>query len=194
MTPERKEIIKLTTKELLLSFFDGWAKIETIFGYPWQRAEAYEYLRERVKEKDNYYTKLWKLEKLGYIRRYKKERESVITLTTLGENKVKYYLVEKMKISVPEKWDKKWRIVAFDIPNDQKTARNILSSKLKKLGFIRLQKSIFVFPYDCKKEIDYLKEIYQIKPYVQYILADQIDSEADLLNHFLNKGFLKKEY
>lgn len=194
MTPERKEIIKLTTKELLLSFFDGWASIETIFGYPWQRAEAYKYLRERVKNKDSYYTKLWKLEKQGYIKRYKKEKESIITLTTFGKNKAKYYLAEKITIPVPEKWDKKWRIVAFDIPNNKKTARNILANKLKKLGFIRLQKSIFVFPYDCKKEVDYLKEIYQIKPYVQCILADQIDSEADLLNYFLNKGILRKEY
>ena len=112
-------------------------------------------------------------------------------LTDHGKDKVIKYMIADFKIFIPEKWDKKWRIVVFDIPNEKKTARDILASKLKKLGFIRLQKSIFVFPYDCQKEIDYLREVYEIKPFVQYIVAESIDTEVVLMDYFIENGVIR---
>ena len=53
-----------------------------------------------------------------------------------------------------ENWDGKWRMVAFDIPNSHRKGRNALNYRLKMGGFYELQESIFLYPYDCKKEID----------------------------------------
>ena len=191
MKSELKEKIRLTSREILFSFFDGFAEIEKIFGYQWQRRNAEGYLNQRNIDKNDYSTKLWQLEKRGYIARYLKEKQNNIVLTDHGKDKVIKYMIADFKIFIPEKWDKKWRIVVFDIPNEKKTARDILASKLKKLGFIRLQKSIFVFPYDCQKEIDYLREVYEIKPFVQYIVAESIDTEVVLMDYFIENGVIR---
>lgn len=80
--------------------------------------------------------------------------------------------------------DKKWRIVTFDIPEKFKKARNALREKLKDLGFLKYQKSIFIYPYECKDEIDFVIEFFDIRPFVRYIEAENLDNEIDFKRRF----------
>lgn len=107
-----------------------------------------------------------------------------ITLTDKGKEKALTYDLEKMEIKKPKQWDKKWRVVLFDIPENRKKIREILRFHLKKLRFYEFQKSVFVYPYDCKDEIDYLIEFYDIRKFVRFIIADSIDNEMHLKEHF----------
>lgn len=89
------------------------------------------------------------------------------------------------EIVIPRvKWDKKWRIVMFDIPERLKKIRESLRYHLKRVGFIELQRSVFVFPFDCKKEIEYILEFYNIKKFVSIVVAHEIDNELHLKNKF----------
>lgn len=108
-----------------------------------------------------------------------------LILTEKGKQKVLRYDMEKMRIKFM-RWDGKWRIVLFDIPERQKPARDALRSKLKKLGFFEFQKSIFIHPFDCIDEIYFLVEFFQIKPYVRYGIIEKIDNELHLKKHFTN--------
>lgn len=83
-----------------------------------------------------------------------------------------------------KKWDSQWRIVIFDIPERFKKARNALSLTLKKMGFYPLQKSVFVHPFECADEIDFVIEFWNMRPYVRLVLATHIDNELHLKNHF----------
>ncbi len=76
-----------------------------------------------------------------------------------------------------EKWDGKWRMVAFDIPNKCRKGRNALNYRLKMGGFYELQESIFLYPYDCKKEIDDFVKLFKIEKYVRFGLLDFIDNQ-----------------
>lgn len=107
-----------------------------------------------------------------------------IVLTSEGKKKALTYDLDKMQIKKPVKWDKRWRIVLFDIPNKQKKIRDILRFHLKKLGFYEFQESVFLHPYDCKDEIDYLIEFYDIRKFVRFIITDSIDTELHLKSHF----------
>lgn len=107
-----------------------------------------------------------------------------IVLNEEGKRKALSYKIEEMKIEKPICWDKKWRLVAFDIPKNLKKTREALRFHLKRLGLRQLQKSLFVFPYDCKNEIDFIIEIYSIRPFVRHIIADQIDNELHLKKQF----------
>ena len=49
-----------------------------------------------------------------------------------------------MTVSIPKKWDGKWRIVGFDIPEKKKTSKRSSKKKMRELGFITLQK-VFCF-------------------------------------------------
>ena len=105
-------------------------------------------------------------------------------ITQKGQSRVLKYNIEKIKISTPKKWDKKWRLIIFDIPENKKLGRNILRELLKRLGFCQYQKSVWIYPFDCRNEIDFIKEIYEIRPYVKLVVAEKIDDESKYLDFF----------
>jgi DNA-binding transcriptional regulator PaaX len=113
-----------------------------------------------------------------------KDGSITIILTAEGKKKALTYQLDEMKIKKPSNWDKKWRLVLFDIPENRKKIREILRFHLKKLGFRELQKSVFVHPFDCKDEIDYLIEFYDIRQFVRFMIADSIDNELHLKQKF----------
>ena len=113
-----------------------------------------------------------------------KDGSVTLVLTENGKKKVLTYQLDEMRIKKPEKWDRKWRVVLFDIPEDRKKIREALRYHLKNLEFYEFQKSVFVHPYDCKNEIDYLIEFYDIRKFVRFILADEIDNELRLKQYF----------
>jgi DNA-binding transcriptional regulator PaaX len=118
-----------------------------------------------------------------------KEKENsdgtiTLILTEKGKQKALTYNIDEMKIKKPTQWDKKWRIVLFDIPDKIRKTRDILRYHLKNLGFYEFQESVFIHPYDCKDEIDYLIEFYDIRRFVRFIIADSLDNELHLKNHF----------
>lgn len=76
-----------------------------------------------------------------------------------------------------EKWDGKWRIVAFDIPEKYRKGRDALRQKLKKIGFCELQKSILITPYKCKEEIENLIKFFELGKYVRFGVLESIDNE-----------------
>jgi len=104
------------------------------------------------------------------------------------------FLTEKGKIKAvhckfPEllknkQWDEKWRIVIFDVPEKIRKGRNALRSKLKELGFYELQKSVFVFPYECQKEIRFIIKFFRMEKYARYGVLSAIDNDADLRKVF----------
>ena len=49
-----------------------------------------------------------------------------------------------------EKWDKQWRVVSFDIPEKVRYSRLKLRITLRDIGFVKLQNSLWAYPYDCK--------------------------------------------
>lgn len=113
-----------------------------------------------------------------------KDGSLTITLTENGKRKALTYKIDKMKIKKAQKWDKKWRIVLFDIPEKKKKVREALRYHLKNLDFFEYQKSVFVHSYDCKNEIEYIIEFYNIRKYVRFITADSLDNELHLKHHF----------
>jgi len=108
-----------------------------------------------------------------------------IQLSEKGKKVIKEIEFNNMKINQPNKWDGKWRVIAFDIPRTApKNSRDYLRHKLKELKFYPLQKSIFAHPYPCEKEIEILCEFYQLWPYVNILLVEKISNDQDLKKHF----------
>lgn len=113
-----------------------------------------------------------------------KDGKFIVKLTEKGKRKVKEIQYEKLKIEKPDVWDGKWRIVTFDIPNKKNAAREALRRKIKELGFYFLQKSVWVYPYPCEKEIQFLVELFEVWPYVDIIVAKEISNDVKLKKHF----------
>ena len=89
-----------------------------------------------------------------------------------------------MAIKKPRRWDGHWRIVLFDIPEKRRLGREALRSKLKQLGFYQLQKSCFIHPFECKSEIDFVCELFEVSPYVNFVVAKEIEGQTLLQKFF----------
>ena len=125
---------------------------------------------------------LYESKLIGY--RERADGAVTVTLNAAGKQKALTYKVDEMKIPVPARWDRKWRFVLFDIPHEQKRARDALRLHLKRLGFYQFQKSVFVLPYECQNEIEFLIELYDLRPFVRVIEAAHLDNEVHLKDIF----------
>jgi len=116
----------------------------------------------------------------------KKENEDgiiAVSLTEKGKFKALNFQLNNIK-NKKEKWDGKWRMVAFDIPEKYKKGRDALRHKLKKIGFCELQKSVFITPYNCEKKIGLLVEFFELEKYVRFGILESLDNEKYFLNFF----------
>lgn len=106
-----------------------------------------------------------------------------LIVTDAGKERALIYKVDAMTIPHQTKWDGKWRIVIFDIPEYAREARDALRNRLRQIGMKELQKSVFIHPYPCDDEINFLVEFYQVRPHVRLITAETLDNGL----HFKNK-------
>ena len=88
--------------------------------------------------------------------------------------------------STGQKWDKKWRVVIFDIPQELHDKRNIFRARLKSLGFYMVQKSIFAFPYPCEEELARYCNQLKIGDYINVLLADDLGYINDEVKKYFN--------
>ncbi len=107
-----------------------------------------------------------------------------MVLTDKGKEKIITFNIDNLEIKKPKIWDKKWRIVIFDIPEKKRQARDVLREALKRMNFYELQKSVFIHPYPCQDEIDYIVEYYDIRLYVRILTAIELDNEIHLKKIF----------
>jgi DNA-binding PadR family transcriptional regulator len=109
----------------------------------------------------------------------------VVELTEKGKRKVKEIEFNELAVKKPNSWDKKWRVVIFDIPDKyRRRSRDALRDKLKAIGFYQLQKSVWASPYPCESEIQFLCELFDINPFVNIIVAESIYDDVKLKKHF----------
>ena len=83
-----------------------------------------------------------------------------------------------------EQWDKKWRMVAFDIPNTCRKGRDAIRYRLRLGGFYELQESMFIYPYDCERDIRDFVVLFKLEKYVRFALLDFIDGQDSLIKLF----------
>lgn len=110
--------------------------------------------------------------------------DSLIKITPLGIKRLIKYDWDDLKLKDFKRWDGKWRVVIFDIPEKKKKVREAINLKLKDLGFEILQKSTFIYPYDCRDEIEFIRNYFYLKNEINLIVAEEIDNEEFYLKHF----------
>ena len=99
------------------------------------------------------YQAVTRLEKFGLLKKHWKEKKIYLQLTEKGKKAVRDH--RKAGGHSRRIWDEKWRVVIFDIPEKRAQARRYLRNYLKSLGFGKVQRSIWITPYNFEKLIDY---------------------------------------
>jgi len=109
---------------------------------------------------------------------------STMKLTDDGEKTVMRYNLDNLEIKKPKHWDGTWRFVVFDIPEKKKNAREAFRDQLNKLGFAEYQKSVFVYPYECLPELEFVVNMFEIKGHVKFLLVKDMDGSHRYRKYF----------
>lgn len=107
-------------------------------------------------QKTNFLQTVSRSLRVGYLEKVVKNGEVFLRLTGKGEKLVRRdFSISRWQ---GRKWDRRWRLVIFDISEEERDRRDGLRRKLKELGLGMLQKSIWITPYDFMADLrDFLQ-------------------------------------
>ena len=125
--------------------------------------------------------------KISYLKKskYFTFKNNKFYLTPWGRVELIKTVIRKRKDKKFE-WDGKWRGVIFDIPELSRKDRNFLRRELKWMGFVELQKSVWVVPYDIEKELKTLLKLWEMdfRGDIRFLIIDNIEKDGDLKEYF----------
>jgi len=127
------------------------------------------------------------LARKGYIKFEDVGGRRMVRITSSGRRFLK---VEEEKARLlnaamrPKHWDRRWRLVIFDVPEYRKGIRNRLRRHVVSFGFLRLQDSVWIYPYDCEELVALLKADLKIGKDVLYAIVERIENDSWIKKHF----------
>lgn len=107
-----------------------------------------------------------------------------IRLTTKGRKLLSLIQVEEIQIMPKDEWDGIWHIVCYDVPEQKKKEREFFRAKLVEQGFRFIQKSLWVYPHECKEEIAIISQNLGIAPFVAYLNTEYLPKQEKLIRYF----------
>ena len=127
-----------------------------------------------------------RLERSGLIHITGEDKKREIHLTSQGEKKINALYTGAYVIPLPVRWDGKWRLVMFDVPEKRKKVRDILRMLLRSAGFIHFQHSAWIQPYPCDELVTLLRShLGSGKSEIRYLVASFVDeSDYAFRKHF----------
>lgn len=174
------------TKEVLLSLLKAGLVLSVAMVAP-NALRVLKPLGQKPKEWEEYYPssiervtlRLWRK---GHVEVKEGRDGYTVVITEKGRSEVLKYDVEAMSIPRQKRWDGKWRMVFFDISEDK--ARQKFRETLRSMGFFPMQKSVYVQPFPCREQIEFLREVLSIPHYVKLATVESLENDADLRRFF----------
>ena len=118
----------------------------------------------------------------------KRDHKGQFALTRKGERRAALLeSLQNIHVMKSHDWDEKWRIVIFDVWERRRDIRRRLRTLLGKAGFVRLQDSVWVYPYPCEEFVAFIRADLRLGSGMLYIIADEIENDKYLKEYF---GFL----
>ena len=111
-------------------------------------------------------------------------------LTSKGHDKFEKVVIEDLKIPVPKRWDKKWRLVMFDIPAAHHKKRQFLLQKLRGMDFYKLQQSAWIHPFNCEKQIGTILQYLKLEQHVSLLVVEKGNFIDHATDRFKKAGLL----
>lgn len=176
--------IKTKTKKLLQELKKESLKLNRKIDYFLAPAHS-QYFRSSFSTKpEHIYYSYRSLIRGKYIKERVTKKKKEIIITNRGRIAILGWQIQK-KIQ-NKNWDGKWRIITFDVPEENKEDRYFLRENLKWLGLEELQKSVWISPHDIEKEFREFLKLCNRKLIgdVRFILAEKISSDKDLKKYF----------
>ena len=105
-------------------------------------------------------------------------------MTSKGEDLLRRWQFAGSVFVKSKKWDKKWRVIIFDIPEKKRRVRDQIRNLFNQAKLYRLQDSVWVYPYDCEDILTLLKSDLGVGKNVLYLIVDELENDKYLRHHF----------
>ncbi|OGG55164.1 CRISPR-associated endonuclease Cas2 [Candidatus Kaiserbacteria bacterium RIFCSPHIGHO2_02_FULL_49_11] len=115
-------------------------------------------------------------------------KDNNLCVTERGERALRLLEIKNYPIKKPRRWDGRWRVLIFDIPERKKRVREQVRRTLHTIGFIRLQDSVWLYPYDCEDIITLFKADLGVGREILYMIVDTLEYDTPYRKHFALKG------
>ncbi|MBI2613152.1 MAG: hypothetical protein HYW62_00020 [Candidatus Levybacteria bacterium] len=107
----------------------------------------------------------------------------IVKISDKGKKKILKFNIEDIELD-QRNWDGKWRIIIYDIYTGKKQERELFRKTLKRLKFLKLQKSVYLTPFKCHDEIEYLRQVCNIGNEVLILTVSRIENEPVYKEYF----------
>ena len=177
--------IGYSTKNVILDLLLDFGENFTLFQTPYMRMRrsfrklsgAPELARWRYNRAMRY------LQYIKDIKIEKRDDELFIKLTKRG--KIRALLMRLHRdFKKSQRWDGRWRVIIWDIPESSHLQRQRIRTLIKSLGFYQLQKSVFINPNPLPQSaVHYLRESGLLN-YLRFLRVDRLDDDTYLKSHY----------
>lgn len=127
---------------------------------------------------------IFQLKREGKIISAETPRGRFIRLTPEGKRYFEWLQSEAGLRRKPKRWDKKWRVVIFDINEKKRHLRRRFRLLIQSFGFYRLQDSVWVYPYDCEDFLVLAKAELKIGREILYLIVEMLEGDDKLKEYF----------
>jgi len=101
-------------------------------------------------------------------------------------------LKDKIRGLAMKRWDHIWRLVTFDVKEDERWRRDMLRRHLQGMNFFKLQKNVYIIPFAVEKELEQFIKTYKMYDEVLILqVADLGKKEKRAREYFLDRGNIK---
>lgn len=108
-----------------------------------------------------------------------------VVITEKGRDMMKEMEFGEYGIPEPAFWDGKWRVLIFDINERRRRVRDQLRRLLQGKGFIRIQDSVWAYPYPCDEFVSLVRaHLKSGVGEVRSFVAEALESDKAMREHF----------
>lgn len=110
--------------------------------------------------------------------------DGTLRLTVKGEAALRRLELSEYRLKKPRRWDGRWRVLIFDIPERRRLLRDKVRNTLVAIGFVRAQDSVWIYPYDCEDLVTLLKADFRIGKDLLYLVVEKMEYDVIFKDHF----------
>jgi DNA-binding transcriptional regulator PaaX len=152
---------------------------------PSKYSDSFSDIFQTIRQKTEYPNTIKRMVKKGLLKFISKDGEVSVILTSKGKDTAQRYLWQDYKIiKRSSNWDGKWRLVMFDIPEKRKRTRDLIRFQLKKIGFVQVQGSVWIYPYSCEEIVTMVKTYFNLNDEIIYLITESFEKDHRFRKHF----------
>ncbi len=150
------------------------------------------FLDEKKKREENEWKKFntWRLKQVlkrmhqqKLVEIVENNEEHIVKISENGKKRLLKFNLDEMELK-DQKWDGKWRIIIYDILTGKKEEASLFRKTLKRLKFLKLQRSVYLTPFKCYDEIEYLRQVCSINTEALILTVSGLENEKAYREYF----------